>query len=418
MDGGAQRRMGTSSMGKEKRIKKPHVLVVYPGLIPSVEISVLIPLRYLEKRGKIEMHAGTVAEMEFMRELSWCDIVVFSRCCLVNELPVLCKVRQLHIPYIYDLDDNFFRLAADKEQTQLFLQWPGVMETLKAFASGACVVKTGSEQIRMDMQPYNTNVVIHPYVFDFTLVRKPMHKSKKETVIGYAGSLVHGQDLLMVCEALNRIAQEYPEVRFAFYGAKPQDETALSQQVMKRSEFIPFKRDYRAFIGDLSRRGWTIVLAPLKDSITNRSKTDNKYREYSACGMAGVYSKMPVYERRIQDGYNGMLADYDAQSWYEKIKYLLDRPGERETIARRAQNDVMKHNRIDVVAERWLNDLILPNMQQELLPPEERKRILKNIPDRIKIYRNALSVLPKRAQREFFIKWVGAFVKNALTGAL
>lgn len=403
-------------MGERRSIARPRVLVIYPGLIPSVEISVLIPLRYLAKHGRIELHAGTVEELALFHELSWCDIVVFSRSCLTDELPALCKVRQLHIPYIYDLDDNFFRLAEQKEQTQLFLQEPGVMETLKYFISGARVVKTGSEQMVMDMKPYNSNIVIHPYVFDFTLLkkRKTSPEDGERITIGYAGSLVHSGDLMMICDALNRIAQEYPSVRFAFYGARPQNTEMLSGELLERCEFIPFQRNYAAFIEDLSARGWTIALAPLKDSVCNRSKTDNKYREYAACGIVGVYSRMPLYDGRVRDGVNGMLAEDSARSWYEKLSYLLDHPGQRRLMARRAYEDVSKNNRVHAVADRWLKELILPNLNDGLMSQSQRRSMMLSGSYRAKVYAEALSVLPLRIRLRFAVRCAAKRIKRML----
>lgn len=403
-------------MEDRKSVAMPRVLVIYPGLIPSVEISVLIPLRYLETCGRIELRAGTVTELELSQELCWCDIIVFSRSCLIHELPVLCKLRQLHIPYIYDLDDNFFRLAEEKEQTQLYLQEPGVMETLKHFISGACVVKTGSEQMVKEMEPYNSNIVIHPYVFDFTLLknREPSWYNQDQDIIGYAGSLVHSEDLMIVCEALNRIAQEYPSVRFAFYGARPQNVEMLSSILLERCEFIPFQQNYRAFIEDLSTRGWTIALAPLKNSVLNCSKTDNKYREYSACGIAGVYSKMPLYDGRVRDGINGMLAEDSALSWYEKISFLLDHPEERQMMVRKAYDDVSQNNRIDVAADRWMNELIRPNLEEKRMPCSQGEKLTLRNSYLIKAYAEAFSVLPPHARIRLAGRTVRGFFKKIL----
>lgn len=383
--------------------RRPRILVFYPGLIPSVEISVLIPLRYLQRNGAIDLRAGTVTDFEIAEELAWCDLVVFSRCCLLHELLVLCKVKQLGIPYIYDLDDNFFRLAADKESSQPWLQEKGIIETLIAFIAGAVVVKTGSEQLKNDMSRYNQHIVIHEYVFDFGLIANK--KERNGVVIGYAGSIVHEKDLAQLLPALDRIARDYPQVRFAFYGAKPEKSEAFTRGLQSRSEFIPFQQDYATFVHDVSGRGWSIALAPLKDSMANRSKTDNKFREYSACGIAGVYSKMPVYERRIQDGVTGMLADDTTQGWYEKIAYLLDHPDEREKIARRARNKVRVENALESVARRWLEELILPNLQQ--IEGEERRRMkIQSFRFKCSVYGRALRTLPMQARFRFIMRWI------------
>lgn len=357
--------------------RRMNMLVIYAGLIPSVEISVLIPLRHLAQLGKIELHAGTVSELDLKKELSYCDLIVFSRCCMPEERVVLELVQCLGIPYIYDLDDNFFRLAEAKDPSQPFLQWEGIMDNLKDFLSGACLVKTGSQQLVDDMKPYNTNIVIHPYVFDFDLIaeKQSSRLNKKETVIGYAGSLAHGSDLQQISGALTDIAHKYgSRVRFEFYGAKPDGADRMDAELLERSSFIPYQPNYSSFIRDVSGRNWDIALAPLADNIANRSKTNNKYREYAACGIAGVYSAMPVYQASITDGINGMLADYTQDSWTEKIEALILDDELRQSIISNAYADVRTQCHIDSVSRLWFEEIILPYASdQEKQTLRERK---------------------------------------------
>ncbi|MBP3454380.1 MAG: glycosyltransferase [Clostridia bacterium] len=371
-----------NSAGQAER--KISVLVIYAGLIPSVEISVLIPLRYLAQQGKIDLVAGAAGELNLKAVLPQCDLVVFSRCCMPHEYIVLDYVRQLNIPYVYDIDDNFFRLAEAKEPTQMFLQQEGVLDNLRAFISYAQLVKTGSEQLRQDMQAYNRNIVIHPYVFDFELIseRTPFSKDEEgKIVIGYAGSLVHSKDLKNITDALASIARKYaPRVRFEFYGAKPEQSGKLDPKLLEISTFIRYQPDYASFIRDVSGRGWDIALAPLADNIANRSKTNNKYREYAACGIAGVYSNMPVYQSCVVDGENGMLADYTCQSWTEKIEELICNEELRKRITSNAYLDVRKNNHIDAVARKWYEDIILPYaLDKKRYSIELRKKQLRKL---------------------------------------
>lgn len=162
------------------------------------------------------------------------------------------------------------------------MQWEGILDNLKDFISGACLVKTGSQQLVDDMKPYNTSIVIHPYVFDFDLIaeKRSSRLNKKETVIGYAGSLAHGSDLQQISGALTDIAHKYgSRVRFEFYGAKPDGTDRMDAELLERSSFVPYQPNYSSFIQDVSGRCWDIALAPLADNIANRSKTNNKYRE-------------------------------------------------------------------------------------------------------------------------------------------
>ena len=85
-----------------------------------------------------------------------------------------------------------------------------------------------------------------------------------------------------------------------------------------------------------SAMGFDIGLAPLLDDEFHRSKTNNKFREYGACQIAGVYSNVDTYSRYIRDGETGLLVDNTTETWITALTRLITDPQLRLKIVRQA----------------------------------------------------------------------------------
>ena len=353
----------------------PRVLLLYREVIPSIIISALQPLQALDSLGKISLACENIKSGEARRLLLWCDIVVCTRNSLGDELPFLLKIRQLNIPYIYDCDDNFLRLQTVNDPSVSYLRWPGSMETVKAYMRYAYAVKVGSAQLAEDCKEYNPRCVLQKYCFDMQILAdlpEPV-KDDNNLLIGYGGSITHTFDIKIALTAIRQVMKEFTHISFICYGISIDGMEDLEQRVT----CVPYTADYSAFQRDFASRGIDIAIAPLYDTLANRSKTNNKYREYGACGIAGIYSDMPVYRGCIQDGDNGLLCANTPEAWAAALRRLVVDKALRQHIARRAKEDVIQNYSVRATANEWLHELLLPALEgSSPVAHDERKAVL------------------------------------------
>jgi len=122
-----------------------------------------------------------------------------------------------------------------------------------------------------------------------------------------------------------------------------------------RIRFFEHTNSYTDFIRFQASRNWAIGLAPLCDNSANRAKTNNKYREYGACRIAGIYSDMPPYQGCVEDGLTGLLAGPSSEAWLSAILRLALQPDERYRIAGQAESDVREKYCVTAIASAWGN---------------------------------------------------------------
>ncbi|WP_191630907.1 glycosyltransferase, partial [Pseudomonas fluorescens] len=170
---------------------------------------------------------------------------------------------------------------------------------------------------------------------------------RKNPVVGYAGGSKKEEFefLEVVIARLNKIR---PDIRFEFIGG-----FSDGLRELNNVQWFPGFNDYAKFLAFKVSRGWTVGLAPLMDSEFNASKTNNKFREYAGCNIAGLYSKTSPYVECVRSGESGLLVKNSPDDWVEAIIRMVDDQSLCERIKAEAFSFVDSNYSHEVIAPVW-----------------------------------------------------------------
>ncbi|MFD2612361.1 glycosyltransferase family 1 protein [Paenibacillus gansuensis] len=331
-----------------------NALVIASGYIASLNIGIIQPFEELSNRGGFAYKVKL--EEEVTREdIAAADVVVFLRNVEPAAYRYLEWAHEMGKRTVYVIDDNFLDIPATTP-IGVYYQDESRRETFRKFLKHSQMIKVDATYFADYIRThFNPNVIYFPASVNFALLDQASapQKDSAAIVIGYAGGYKE-ETFAPVVPALQRILDYYGGfVRLEFFGFAPAGIPESSNV-----SFLPMETDYKQFLLKLYQRGWDIGLAPLADTPFNNSKTNNKFRDYSACGIAGIYSALPLYTEWIKHGETGYLLPLHTEdSWFAGIKQLIENPAMRATIKSKAAELSREHFRVDSCADRW-NELI------------------------------------------------------------
>ncbi len=314
----------------------PRLLAVLSGINPSNLMDVVKPLLALEKRGVLRTRI--TLEPYFTPDmLAGVDLVVFCRNLEPRYAHILAAVQARRIPFIYDLDDDLFETPPDTEDGAFYAQ-PDRQRQLQRYLQSAALVRVYSHPLVERSAQYNANIARVKPPLDLDRLRPRLSPSEPVRLV-YATSRHEDHLFGVFLPALQTILARYPgRVEMTFWGFQP---GVLEGQpgVHKR----PFDENYDRFLTRFAHAGFHIGLAPLLDDRFHRSKTNNKFREYAACGIAGVYSNVSIYNECVTNGETGLLVENRAAAWTAALARLVEDRGLRERMGRAARQYVEQH---------------------------------------------------------------------------
>jgi len=272
------------------------------------------------------------------------DIIVVQRFFAIREfLPYLERILNCGKPVIYETDDLLHLIPEGHPRYQLSHdnRFP-----LLSFVAQCDAVTVSTNQLRSAYLNYNQNIYVLPNLINeerwgLNESTEPRQDavSRPHIRIGFAGTSTHLDDLSIIEEVLARIDEKYGDrVSFTFLGCAPHNWRNLTNVIIDES-FIA----YPSFTQRLRRERFDIGLAPLRDNFFNSCKSNLKFLEYSACGIAGVYSDVLPYRESVRNGQTGILVKNEPLEWFKAIEMLLQNKALCQTMARAARNVVASH---------------------------------------------------------------------------
>lgn len=307
---------------------KVRVLLIYRKLIPSIRLCGHSQLEWLAKKDVIEYRA--IQEMRLSAaDMDWADIAVLGRLDSWYERRLTRMLKAAGRRLLYILDDDLLNIPRNISSAGYYAQ-PDIRENIREMIGLSDGILSPSPRL---MEKYAEDkpcsVLLEEPAID--PVAYAPHAQDAPVKIGFAGSIDRAGNLNGILrEALTQIKRDYGDgVAFEFFGAIPD----FAAQLGARS--IPYCDSYEAYRRRLNEAAWDIGLAPMERSEFCACKHYNKFSEYAAAGIVGLYSDCPPYTRIPDPGPVARFCGDAPEDWVAALRGLIDDRAELEALRRR-----------------------------------------------------------------------------------
>lgn len=264
-------------------------------------------------------------------------------------------ILRLKVPIVYDLDDLFLDVPPlHPHYNDLSKRVPYIKWILKE----ADLVTVSTTPLQEVLKQYTARRIhVLPNLVDWRSFDAPPRPRNRQFNLLISGTSTHQGDWSLIEEPLAEILNIHREnVNAIFFGELPK---RFSDHPSVR--LINFQPDYRSYALRLRELDIHAALVPLEDTKFNRCKSNIKWLEYSAAGIAGVFSDLLPYNSSIRNGETGLLVDNTAEAWFRSMEQLLANPEITFAMIENARREVREFHSIGSISDKYLtvlNDLL------------------------------------------------------------
>ena len=327
---------------------RPRVLAVIPGLFPSTVIGVAKPLLrlHLQERIRLDLKLPFLVNQ---RSVERADVIVICRVLSAAFARILEWARAAGTPLIYELDDNLVDVPEEIPGLE-YARVPGVRRLLIDSLRTARVVRVYSPALRDRLSEYSDRVQLVTGPLNWTLIpdRLPSRDSSRVRLV-YATSRTQDRIGALVVSPLRRALDAFPRADLTIWGPRLE---GLSGH--PRVRHLAHVADYDTFLSTFVAEAFDIGLAPLPDDPFHRCKSNNKFREFAASGVAGLYSDMVVYNSWVTHGETGWLVPDGEGPWFAALEQAIGQSEQRARIGANARHFAREHFNEAVTDREWM----------------------------------------------------------------
>ena len=266
-----------------------------------------------------------------LQEFEDCKVAVVQRQVSVHNLAAMRHIKAAGIKIVYDLDDNLWSLPAANPAKKVFDQHKEGFAMCAVEADVITVSTQGLQTAARTAFGFKKEIVVCPNGMDFNFFhQKPIQKDDGLTVIGWAGSNTHREDMIEALSILPEVLDSNPQSRIEFVGAPPDN---FSHEQMRFRVWVPVGE----FANRMASWAWDISIAPLAENRFNRSKSCIKLLEAAALKIPCLVSDVQPYNEFCSLGGQDLkwLLCSTAQQWKTKLQILLHEPERRQFLGQR-----------------------------------------------------------------------------------
>lgn len=259
-------------------------------------------------------------------------------------------------PFVYFIDDDFLSLDISTPLGKHYRQ-PLIYSSILEILKNANLVLLNSEVLAERLKKFTDNVHFIPGFFDFSLLggqkksRKLTTSSSADICIGFASNHSRGKDLKSVEKALQMVLDEYFNCKIEIIGLSLPN---LANH--DRVKIFPHQDSYEKYITFQLSRNWDIAIAPLQINKQNKAKTNNKFREYGAMSIPGIYTDIEPYAEVVPYE-TGILVGQNHNEWVSALSALIENSELRRKIRNNAFEHVNRSYNIPVVMKQWIDEI-------------------------------------------------------------
>jgi glycosyltransferase involved in cell wall biosynthesis len=215
---------------------------------------------------------------------------------------------------------------------------PDLLDAITFTVGMSDLVTVSTEPLAEVIRPMNRNVVVLPNHFDGRLLDVERPRRARVTV-GWAGGDSHLRDFAGVASQLRRFLLRNPDIDFHNIGTS----------YLRPFDLPGRSTGWSADIWDYYRSiDFDVGIAPLADTVFNRSKSGIKALEYQALGIPVVASDSPAYRGIVLDGVTGYLVRHEHQ-WGRYLRDLVRDEQMRDEMGRKGR----EHARQWAIERGW-----------------------------------------------------------------
>ncbi|MEX3010167.1 glycosyltransferase [Hoeflea sp. TYP-13] len=260
-------------------------------------------------------------------------------------------MKRLGKKIVYEIDDNFEEISLHTS-IGIYHRTFFRLHILKRFFELSDITRIYSKRMHERALAHGAKPKLINSYFDTSLIKGLERRAASGIIkIAYPTTRLDEPEMeALLFSSLKTILERYPgRVELYLWNKK------IPKQLIGVQGVVLNKRqsNYRNFIRSFYSAGFDIGLAPGIDTPFFHSKTNNKYREFGGCKVAGVYANFPPYSDSVEHEHSGILVDSTAKDWVDAIERLILDAELREHIVSNAASDISCNYNFEGAVDVW-----------------------------------------------------------------